>query len=89
MYFILRSRKICLIFAAFLILGYLPTGTAFAQASASADAPKITKPEYKLPAGLLEMEGFKYPVYLYSHDGLEASKKYPLIFMIPSETDSP
>ena len=84
--------------AALLILGSLLAGNAFAQMTgavtpaeksaqiSSAQTAKAEKPKRTLPTGLLELKGFKDPVYLYSPEGLEADKKYPLLFMVPSES---
>lgn len=94
-------KKAIAFFAAFLILGCGGVETGFAQNSLQA-APSISnesgpdsaqvaqpqKPKRKLPTGLLELQGFKYPVYLYVPEGLEMEKKYPLLVMIPSETES-
>lgn len=92
--FFSRRREI----AALLILGCFLAGNAFAQMSVapsssekgdmagSVEAPvQAEKPRRKLPTGLLELTGFKTKVYPYSPEGLEADKKYPLLFMIPSE----
>jgi hypothetical protein len=94
-------KKAMAFFVAFLILGMAASGRVFAQAApqaspagsgeaaiGSAEAAKPQKPRRKLPTGLLELQGFKYPVYLYVPEGLEQEKKYPLLVMVPSETDS-
>ena len=95
-------RKEIASFAAFLILGHFLSGVALAQlatpmqsakknapALASNETSEMEKPKRALPKGLLELKGFKDPVYLYAPEGLEADKKYPLLVMIPSQTDSP
>lgn len=87
----MSPKKAVAFFVAFLIWGYAVTpGQGFAQtapALASADAPAAAaKPKRKLPTGLLELSGYKVPVFLYVPEGLEADKKYPFLVMVPSET---
>lgn len=79
--------------AAFLILGNVGIGSGLAQSAlAFSDkrvaSSEVVKPKRKLPTGLLELKGFKYLVYVYVPAGLETDRKYPLLFMVPSETDT-
>ena len=95
----ISRRKETVSFSAFLILGCFLTSAAFAQMTAPVHAAEqkdtassqtqIEKPKRKLPTGLLQLQGFKDPVYLYVPEGLEAEKKYPLLVMVPSETHTP
>jgi len=95
---IFRRRKKIKTFAAFLILAHLLNMSAFAQMSpvvapsepgSPSDVGSIKeteKPKRDLPTGLLELTGFKDPVFLYVPEGLEKDKKYPLLFMTPGES---
>ncbi len=95
-----RRRKKFMAFAAFLILAQFTVSSAFAQVPAATEpvqkgseaAPagiiKAEKPKRKLPTGLLQLTGFKAPVFLYVPEGLETDKKYPLIVMAPNESNT-
>mgnify|MGYP002379626577 FL=1 len=83
-------KKAFAFFAAFLILGSITLADVHAQvapAVASAESQaQGKKPKRKLPTGLLELSGYKVPVFLYVPEGLEIDRKYPFLVMVPNET---
>lgn len=42
-----------------------------------------------VPTGLMELQDYKYPVFLYVPANYQPTKNYPMIFSIPAEGESP
>lgn len=68
------------------ILG-LVLGAAFCF-GVSASAP-LRAEENGIQTGLIELDGFKHPVYLFVPEGISASERYPLIISIPDGGEDP
>ena len=98
MFFMMNPRNRNSFFAAFLILVSVFLRPAFAQVAAGtisstatnavSNAAQAEKPKQKLPVGISEITGYQYPVYLYAPKTIQSNKKYPLLFMVPSQTDT-
>lgn len=42
-----------------------------------------------IPTGLLELENYNYPVYLYVPETYKPGKNYPLVYVLPGEKETP